>query len=462
MQRIASSHLHLSSVLQDLKLYETCIDVGRPTIELLKLFEADATLPGVILQNEADFVGMVSRQQFFERMSRPYSRDLFNRRPIRILYEYVNNTLMILPGDTPIQLAARLSLERSPKLIYEPLVVQAASSHYRLLDIQQLLLAQSKIHELTMLALQESQQALITEKELAQITLHSIGDGVITTDAVGRVRSLNPVAERLTGWSFDQAETLPISQVFHIIHETERNILPNPVEAAIQHTKSNFVTDHATLIAKQGTEFAINYSTAPIASPNGLVFGAVLVFRDVSQERHLARELAWQASHDPLTQLVNRYQFDHCLQHALQQAKALNQVHVLCCLDLDHFKTVNDTCGHAAGDELLRQISRLIQQVVRQSDVVARLGGDEFAVLLSHCPLEKGCAIAQQIQQQIQAFCFAWQDHSFSIGVSIGVAQIDADSPSTTVALNEADAACYQAKHQGRNQVWAYAQMGSI
>lgn len=298
------------------------------------------------------------------------------------------------------------------------------------------------------------EQALFQEKELAQVTLQSIGDAVITTDATGKIEYLNPVAEKITGWSTNEARCLPINEVFKIVNEITREPVENTAKQALQTGKIVDLVNHCVLIARNGNEFAIDHSAAPIHASDGTIIGAVLVFRDSTQTRALARQLSWQASHDALTGLVNRREFENCLQEAVNTAKINNQNHVLCYLDLDRFKIVNDTCGHFAGDELLRQIAELFKNRVRKTDTLARVGGDEFALLLYQCNLDKGMQIANNILQSIQSFRFAWQDKTFSIGVSIGIVPITSDTENSSSILSAADAACYAAKDNGRNRVY--------
>ncbi|MDZ8239575.1 MAG: EAL domain-containing protein [Nostoc sp. ChiQUE01a] len=179
-----------------------------------------------------------------------------------------------------------------------------------------------------------------------------------------------------------------------------------------------------------------------------------MVFHDVTQNRKLSRQLSWQASHDALTGLVNRQEFERRVKQALRLASLNYQVHALCYLDLDHFKIVNDTCGHVAGDELLRQITVLLQEKIRKTDTLARLGGDEFGVLLNECTLEQALRVANDLLECVQEFRFVWQEQVFSIGASIGLVSIDTNSESLAEIISTADAACYTAKNRGRNRVY--------
>ncbi|HLO52303.1 MAG TPA: EAL domain-containing protein [Kamptonema sp.] len=302
----------------------------------------------------------------------------------------------------------------------------------------------------------QMEQALFEEKELAQVTLQSIGDGVITTDAAGRISSLNPVAEKLTGWSTAEAKGLLLAKVLRIVNEITRAPMENIAQIALGEDRIVDQTNNGILVALSGREFAIDHSVAPIHASDGQIIGAVVVFRDVTQVRTQARQLSWQATHDALTGLVNRREFEYQLEAAINAAQNFKEDHVLLYLDLDRFKIVNDTCGHISGDELLRQTSELFKSKIRKSDILARLGGDEFAVLLYHCPLEQGLNAAESLLASIQSFRFAWQDKTFSIGVSIGLVAINSDSASTSCVLSAADVACYAAKDKGRNRVQVY------
>ncbi|HIK27621.1 MAG: EAL domain-containing protein [Oscillatoriaceae bacterium SKW80] len=300
------------------------------------------------------------------------------------------------------------------------------------------------------------EQALFEEKQLAEVTLHAIADGVISTDAAGLIKSFNPVAEKLTGWKAEEAKGLPLTQVFVVVNENTGTPIENTVEIALKENRVINVTNHSVLIARDGREFAIDHSAAPIHAPDGRIIGAVLVFRDVTQIRTQARQLSWQARHDALTGLVNRREFEYQLETAIFSAQNQNLEHILLYLDLDRFKIVNDTCGHIAGDEMLRQVTELFKSRIRRTDTLARIGGDEFALLLYQCPRAVGLQIAESILQSIQTFRFVWQDKTFSIGVSIGLVEINSQTPSASTVLTAADAACYAAKNKGRNRVHIY------
>jgi diguanylate cyclase (GGDEF)-like protein/PAS domain S-box-containing protein len=302
----------------------------------------------------------------------------------------------------------------------------------------------------------QMEEELFHEKEFAQVTLHSIGDGVIATDAIGKIEYFNPVAEMLTGWSQQEVKGLPLREVFRIFHETTREPAENPVEKALRSGEIVGLANHTVLITRDDREIAIDDSAAPIRDRQNQIVGAVMVFHDCTQNRSLSRQITWQASHDSLTGLANRHEFEQCLEQAVNGAKKYNLEHALCYLDLDQFKIVNDTCGHAAGDELLRQVTTVLQTKIRQTDILARLGGDEFGALLYQCSLDQAIRVAEVLRKTIQEFRFVWQDNIFSIGVSIGLVEINANSENRVSLLSSADAACYAAKNKGRNRVHVF------
>lgn len=299
----------------------------------------------------------------------------------------------------------------------------------------------------------QSEEKLAAEKELAQVTLRSIGDAVITTDASGRVRYLNPVAEKLTGWSQTEAEGELLSKIFNIIHESTRQPAVNPVTRALHDRRMVRLANHTVLIARDGTETSIEDLAVPIQTADGRLVGAVMVFHDVSETRLLAQQLSWQASHDVLTSLLNRREFERRVMEAVDNAHAHQKVHALCYLDLDNFKIINDTCGHAAGDRLLKQVSTLLGKHIRTADTLARLGGDEFGLLLEYCQLDQAARLVYELKDKLQALRFVCDNRAFSIGVSIGVTTITAATSSAATALSNADAACHVAKRKGRNRI---------
>ncbi|PAU76899.1 ammonium transporter [Halomonas salipaludis] len=298
------------------------------------------------------------------------------------------------------------------------------------------------------------EEQLYRERDLAQVTLASIGDGVITTDASGCVTFLNAEASRLTGWSLEAAYGQPIAHIYQLLDETHGGRVDNPARRVLASGRAVAADAAHLLLGAAGERWPVHHSAAPIRSRQGLTVGAVVVFQDVTVNRSLARKLSHQASHDALTGLANRRAFEAQLQ---QLVASVGEQHVLCYLDLDQFKVVNDTCGHMAGDELLRQVSRLLRQHLRGTDLLARLGGDEFGILLFDCPAGKAVELGEELRRSIETFRFGWEGHSFAIGVSIGMVPLgEGHALTLRDALSAADAACYAAKEGGRNRVHLY------
>ncbi|MEK6212318.1 MAG: EAL domain-containing protein [Pseudomonadota bacterium] len=297
---------------------------------------------------------------------------------------------------------------------------------------------------------------LFAEKERAQVTLASIADGVITTDTGGWVQYLNPVAEALTGWVTASAHGLPLQAIFRMIDETNRTPAPNPIEMVLREGRNVEVAATVLLLRNDGSEIPIVQSAAPIRARSGEIIGVVLVLHDVSNERQYAAKLSYQASHDSLTGLINRAEFELRLSLALKSAAQIGRHHAVMYLDLDQFKVVNDTCGHAAGDQLMRQVSTLLQGRLREGDTLARLGGDEFGVLLENCAPDNALRIADELRQTVTDFHFAWESRSFNIGVSVGLVNVEDELFTLADMMSAADSACYMAKEKGRNRVQVY------
>ena len=299
-------------------------------------------------------------------------------------------------------------------------------------------------------------EARYQEQERARVTLQSIGDAVITIDGDGLIDYINPQAEVLTGWARTEALGQPLDGIMQLIDEVTLQPAVSPMVQALRDNAVRMLTGHVALVRRDGNTIAIDDSAAPIRDRQGRVIGGVLVFRDVTIARSMAQRISWAATHDALTSLANRREFEDRVEAALASARSSAKHHVLCYMDLDQFKIVNDTAGHAAGDALLKQVAQALQENLRESDTLARLGGDEFGVLLDSCPLERAELIAANLLSAIKSLRFRWEDKSFVVGISIGVVAIKGDSLSRAEIFSSADAACYMAKEQGRNRVCVF------
>lgn len=300
------------------------------------------------------------------------------------------------------------------------------------------------------------QQRFLMERELFKVTLDSIGDAVMTTDNQGCVQYLNPVAEKLTGWTQQEAIGKRAKKILNVISEKTRKPGLNPVALCLAENRVITLADDAVLINLQGDEFAIQESVSPIRDAGGNTLGVVIVFQDVTAQRKISQELSYRAKHDILTGLPNRSEFEKSLKRFVNNNREQGQINALMFIDLDHFKTVNDSCGHSAGDMLLKEVANIMKICVRSSDLVARVGGDEFAIILSKCDTEKSMKIAKKISKSLSDFRFAHDDKLFKIGASIGMVMIDSNWESEAKLLQAADSACYQAKRAGKNRVHLY------
>lgn len=304
--------------------------------------------------------------------------------------------------------------------------------------------------------LEDANQNLYDEKEKAQVTLSSIGDAVITTDTEGLIDYLNPMAERLFDTLLHEAQGKHLSELGALLIAEDHQPASHLVEHCLRegHMPSQF----STLVFNRadGRSIHIEPNAAPIRARDGTTTGIVFVFHDISQTHELTQQLSHQATHDVLTGLFNRRDFEIKVKLALRNAKAFNTQHSLMYMDLDQFKVINDTCGHLAGDELLKQYTSALTELVRHGDSLARIGGDEFGLLLDNCSSEQAAQIAHKIQDMTQSFRFVWDDKSFGIGVSIGMIGIHAGSGTATEIISRVDAACYMAKEAGRGRIYVH------
>ncbi len=289
-----------------------------------------------------------------------------------------------------------------------------------------------------------AEQVLQHQKAHLDVTLASIGDGVITTDEQNRVQYLNTVAEEITGWSREEAKNRLLDEVL-------------PVEDGETLLVDQDIPDgEGVLVRRDSTTLDVQQSVATIKGSDDEAAGMVIVIRDVTENRLLARRLAYQATHDSLTGLINRLEFENRLSQLICQLKEERAEHGFLYLDLDQFKVVNDTCGHAAGDKLLRELCGLIARELHKDDLFARLGGDEFGILIRNSALEVCRKRAEAVRKRVQDYRFSFKDQVFHVGVSIGLVALDNSQVRVQDLFSSADSACYIAKERGRNQVHLY------
>jgi diguanylate cyclase (GGDEF)-like protein/PAS domain S-box-containing protein len=302
-----------------------------------------------------------------------------------------------------------------------------------------------------------AEMAVFEAKERAQVTLQSIGDAVITTDAHGLIDYLNPVAEGLVGWENREALRRPIGEVLKLVDELTESTVECPAMQVLREDRPLGLSQETALVTRQGQRIDVQHSAAPIHDRDGNLTGTVIVFHDISKERRLHRALQYQACHDALTGLINRREFENRLAAAVEGArKNANSRHALLYLDLDQFKLVNDTCGHGAGDQLLKQLTAVLQSHIRGADTLGRLGGDEFGILLHDISIAQAQRVAEVLRESIRDYRFIWQRSVLSVGVSIGIVEITSETLNAAAVLSAADIACYSAKDGGRDRVKLY------
>ena len=305
--------------------------------------------------------------------------------------------------------------------------------------------------DITHIKAMEAELAL--EKERLSVTLQSIADGVISTDVDGRIIFMNTAAEKMTGWSGDEALGCAIETVYDSRLETDTDVSSGLMQQCLKRGSVVKAVDYALIKGKCGRSRYVREIASPVLGKDGKINGAVMVFRDATHRRKLMRELEYTASHDSLTGLSNRAAFEAQLDASVASARSNQSHHALCLIDLDNFKSVNDSAGHAAGDALLVNVAKLLRESCRDGDLVSRLGGDEFAIVLDDCSLKDARAIAQEIVRKIAEMRFVWQGDTFRIGASVGIAAVDGTNDKALDFYRNADNACYAAKRNGRGCV---------
>jgi diguanylate cyclase (GGDEF)-like protein/PAS domain S-box-containing protein len=298
----------------------------------------------------------------------------------------------------------------------------------------------------------DSSPQLIEEK--SSITLQAISDGIISIDANGYIDFINASAELMTGIDASDALDKKLDEVLELVDaRTGFQVLPL-LSNFKNHDDSSATVPHLLLTHRgSGFQAAVDIIHSPIVDKNNNSLGTVLVIRDISDLKHMSEQIIFQACHDSLTGLINRGEFERRLKKILLDTADTQQQHIMCYIDLDEFKIVNDTCGHLAGDELLRQISAHIKSHTKNRDLVARLGGDEFGLVLMDCDIEHARVVTERIRQSVHAHRFNWNNRVFHVGASIGVMMIDQHAGTLDDVLSTVDTACYQAKKSGRNQI---------
>ena len=304
----------------------------------------------------------------------------------------------------------------------------------------------------------ESEAALHEEKKRAHVILTSINDLVASTDINGIVDYATPSFTDYLGWTPEELMGKNFFKTVNFIDEEIGDSLKDPISVCLQLNQHLRLTQPLTVWSRKGEKhFSVELTIAPIHDKNKTnITGAVIALHDISDLRILTEKLTHQATHDSLTGLINRVEFERRVAASYLTAERDGDTHIMAYLDMDRFKIINDTCGHAGGDALLKQITPIIQNTIRSSDTLARLGGDEFGILLNNCTAEKAKIILTQILDRIREFKFYWEDRVFDVGMSMGMVEITSASSGLSDIFNSADSACYVAKEQGRNRLHVY------
>lgn len=361
--------------------------------------------------------------------------------------EQLRTTVNKLEEEVKLRLKAELALqELNSKLEH---LISERTEELRLTNLS--LLAEINQREL-------SEEALLNQKQELEVTLESIGDAVISTNLQSEIKFMNPVAEKMTGWIKKDAIGLQILEVFRILNSNTRKLAPNPMDLVINYGITSGLANHTVLVSKNGTEYDIEDSAAPIKDRDGNITGVVLVFHDVTEAHAIAEKMTYLAEHDFLTGLPNRMLLNDRVNQAINIAiRAKNKI-ALMFLDFDHFKKINDTLGHEVGDKLLKQVSKNLNNVLRQTDTICRLGGDEFIVLLTE--IVEDYAIAEIAEKLLLAVALDYQIdiHKLNITASIGISVYPTDGVTVDALTKNADSAMYHAKAAGRNSYKFYTE----
>lgn len=296
-------------------------------------------------------------------------------------------------------------------------------------------------------------EALFQEKERLHITLDSIGEAVVCIDLAMKITFMNPIAEKMSGWAQEEALGVPLLTVLHITFGDNGPLMENIYSA---DTSRSAIEQDVVLHCRNGGSYDVHYSITPLSTLDGSNIGSVLVIQDVTESRKMLRQLSYSASHDALTHLANRTSFEKQLRTLLQTVNSTHQRHALVFIDLDHFKAVNDSAGHAAGDALLRELASLMLSMLRSSDLLARLGGDEFGLLLPDSNIESARFIATRIIGAVNDYHFIWEGHVHRVGASAGITLIDGCNHQAAEVMSQADIACYASKNGGRGRITVY------
>jgi Amt family ammonium transporter len=363
----------------------------------------------------------------------------------------IHNPINILPASHKTFLQRLVDGER--QIFGENEISQMyLLAHYQMIDVTD----EIYVYVQDITAQRIAEKELLKERNQARTTLASIGDSVVTINMAGFITYLNDKAMKLLRADTEKVIGQHFSKLVRLMDGGEVWAVENLIEQCRTSKPNQMVKEQVSLLVEDSDALQVQVTATRVSSQMLETDGVVIVLRDITREYRLQEELHRQASHDGLTDLINRSAFEIHLENALETARSRGREHILCFMDLDQFKMVNDTCGHVAGDELLRQLARLMRKHFRGSDVLARVGGDEFSAILIDCPLGQAIERIDSLREDVQQHNFYWENHSFRVGLSIGVSPINMHSESVAQLMSAADSACYSAKDSGRNRIIVY------
>ncbi|MBE9564369.1 MAG: diguanylate cyclase [Proteobacteria bacterium] len=294
---------------------------------------------------------------------------------------------------------------------------------------------------------------LYNEKQRAQITLNSISDSVVATNTEGIIEFMNPAAYKLLEYKKGFAEGKSFTDIFHLLSIESRDDVIDLVDWCLESENTRCPPIEFYLKIDSGKEYVVEAIMSGLFDVKGKASGVVILIRDITESKKRTNELSYLAQHDMLTGLVNRREFESRMERLLEDSRLNERQHVMFYLDLDHFKIVNDECGHAAGDQVLKLLSEEFKKHLRKDDCIGRLGGDEFGVLLVNCNVKSAQAVGEKMRKDIDNFVFEWENNNYKLGVSIGIVAITQTADSIQSLIEQADTSCYIAKQKGRNQI---------
>ena len=301
-----------------------------------------------------------------------------------------------------------------------------------------------------------AEEVLIQEQEYTLAMLASISDGVIRTDLEGRIVDLSSPAETITGQSLKQAHGRFLKDLITFLDQETGEILDDPIEQSLLSDSTPGQSQSCLVRRRDDTDMPVRYHTAVLRDHNSAAVGVVLVMKDMLEHKQIERGMVYLATHDPLTDLVNRTEFERQLGHALTEVRKMRRQDSLLYLDLDGFKLINDTFGHPAGDKMLKQFSSFLKCRFRETDTLGRVGGDKFGVLLESCPPWQARELVEKLYKDLRSFRFQWEDTSLPVSLSTGLAGIGPEETDVVMALGASEAACYLAKQRGGNRFYEY------